>query len=60
MLTDRDRLIALVNNLSEWEWELFPTYKIDRETSEALVKFFWETEQGKNTTRCLQDDRQGA
>ena len=38
MLTDRERMIALVNNLENWDWKLFPTYPVDEEYAKVITK----------------------
>lgn len=38
MLTDRERMIALVNNLEQWDWKLYPTYPVDEEYAKMLSK----------------------
>ena len=38
MLTDRERMIALVNNLEHWDWTLYPTYPVDEEYAEVVAR----------------------
>lgn len=38
MLTDRERMIALVNNLEHWDWTLYPTYPVEKEYAEVIAK----------------------
>lgn len=37
MLTDKERVSALLINLDDWSWDLFPKYVIDKETGDALI-----------------------
>ena len=47
MLTEEELVLALVNNLAEWDFELFPKFPIDEETGKALIKEYWKS-RGKN------------
>lgn len=38
MLTEKERMIALVNNLEQWDWKLYPTYPVDEEYAEVIAK----------------------
>ena len=40
MLTDKERMIALVNNLENWDWKLYPSYPTDKEYAEVISKVF--------------------
>lgn len=36
MLTKKERLNALKANLSRWPWDIYPTFKIDKEEAEII------------------------
>lgn len=38
MLTDEERIRALLCNLKNWSWDVCPVYKIEKEEAEALFK----------------------
>lgn len=42
MLTDRERLRALVGNIKNWSWEIYPVFKIDEADARALIEYFKE------------------
>lgn len=38
MLTMEERIRALIGNLKNWDWTVYPQYRIEKEDSEALIK----------------------
>lgn len=38
MLIDRELVTAFINNTSDWDWDLNPTYKVDPETARAVCE----------------------
>lgn len=43
MLNEEELVLALINNLSTWDWEVFSKFPIDEDTGKALVKEFWKS-----------------
>lgn len=43
MLDNEELVLALINNLSEWDWYLFPKFSIDQDTAKALIKEYWKS-----------------
>ena len=47
MLTEEELVLALVNNLAEWDFDLFPKFPIDKDTARAVVKEYWKSKESK-------------
>ncbi len=37
MLTKEERLRALLGNLKNWSWDVYPQFKIEKEDAEVLL-----------------------
>lgn len=48
MLTDEEYMIAFINNLSEWDWDLYPKFTVDQMTGKALIRAYWNMTQKIN------------
>jgi len=38
MLTDEERIRALICNLKNWDWSVLPQFRLEKEDGEALLK----------------------
>lgn len=38
MLTNEERIKALICNLKNYDWDIFPEYRLEREDGEALLQ----------------------
>lgn len=56
MLNNEELTLALINNLAEWDWDLFPKFRVDEQTAKALIKTYWSL-RGKGNEICTDDNR---
>ena len=40
MLTNEERLRALLGNIKNWSWDIYPKFSIDKEDADALLEYF--------------------
>lgn len=40
MLTDEERLRALIGNLKNWSWDVCQQFKIEKEDADVLIKYY--------------------
>ena len=38
MLTNEERIRALIRNLKDWDWSVIPQYRIEKEDAAALME----------------------
>lgn len=46
MLTTEERIRALLGNLRNLDWTVFPYFRIEKEDAAALLEFFDELDKG--------------
>ena len=44
MLTNEERVRALLNNIHSWSWDIYPTIPLQREDAKALWEFLKDNE----------------
>ena len=44
MLTNEERLRALLGNIKNWSWDVYPKFSLDKEDAQALLDFFKQHE----------------
>lgn len=42
MLTTEERIRALLGNLKNWSWDIYPQFKLEKEDAEALQEYIKE------------------
>lgn len=47
MLTTEELVLALVNNLADWDWSVYPKFSIDEDTAKAVIKEYWKSKESK-------------
>lgn len=55
MLTNQERLRALLCNIKSWSWDIFPKFSIDKDDADALIGYFKEHDKnisGSLETNC--------
>lgn len=43
-MTEKERLRALLGNIKNWDWTVYPQFKMEKEDAEALRQYFIEHE----------------
>ena len=56
MLNDQERIIALLGNIKNWSWDIFPQFKLEKEDADALIAYFRECND-KRFMGALYDDK---
>ena len=54
MLTNKEKLRALLGNIKNWSWDIYPVFKIDEGDAKALLEYFKEND--KAVTGALADE----
>lgn len=63
-MTKQERLRAIIGNLKNYDFEVFPTFKIDKQDAEVIrelyheyeiLKFFHEKERKRNHDNYMKD-----
>lgn len=57
MLNKQDLINATIVNIKNWDWSVAPTYKMDEETSLAVMEALREWKHGNDNTATTQDGR---
>lgn len=55
MLSNEEWTLALVNNLREWDWDLYTKYEIDKTTADALIAEYDKMQQELKELRLRVD-----
>ncbi|MBR4396477.1 MAG: hypothetical protein IKS93_01325 [Methanobrevibacter sp.] len=48
MLTNEERIRALIGNLKNWDWSIFPQYRLEKEDAAALMKLLNNAKEKNN------------
>ena len=47
MLTNEERIRALIGNLKNWDWSIFPQFRLEKEDAAALMDLLNKTKEKK-------------
>lgn len=48
MLTNEERIRALLGNLKNWDWSIFPQYRLEKEDAAALMELLNNAKEKNN------------
>lgn len=49
MLTTEERIRALIGNIKNWSWDIYPKFSIDKEDAIALLDYLKRLSNDSNT-----------
>ena len=65
VMTNKDRIQALIGNVKNWSWDVYPQFRVEREDAvalqdlQALKEYIKEKENGRDKSIHNRQDEEG-